>query len=60
MAKPYKLTPIDLALPRKGHLEDNLDKFINNETILNNENLSLLQNALRCVEKHKLYQEQPL
>ena len=39
MAKPYKLTPIDLALPRKGQFEDNLDKLINNETFLNNENL---------------------
>jgi hypothetical protein len=33
MAKPYKLTPFELALSPKEHFEDNLDTFINNETI---------------------------
>jgi len=42
MAKPYKLTPNELALPPKGHFEDNLDKFIKKETISSDEKLSLL------------------
>jgi hypothetical protein len=33
MAKPYKLPPIKLDLSPKVHFEDNLDTFINNETI---------------------------
>ena len=33
MAKTYKLTPIELVLSPKEYFEDNLDKFINNETI---------------------------
>ena len=60
MAKPYKLTPIELALSPKEHFEDNLDKFINNETIADDEKLILLQNALRRVNKHKPYREKPL
>ena len=60
MAKPYKLTPIELALSPKEHFEDNLNKFINNETIADDEKLILLQNALRRVDKHKPYRERPL
>ena len=60
MAKPYKLTPIELALSPKEHFEDNLDKFINNETIADDEKLILLQNALRRVNKHTPYREKPL
>jgi hypothetical protein len=37
MAKPYKLTPIELTLSPKQYFEDNRDKFINNETIADNE-----------------------
>jgi len=33
MAKSYKFTPVELALSPKEHFEDNLYKFINNETI---------------------------
>ena len=55
MAKPCKLTPIELALPPKEHFEDRHDKFINNETIANDEKLILLQNALRRVDSHKPY-----
>ena len=60
IAKPYKLTPIVLALSPKKHLENSLDTFINNETIANDEKLILLQNALRRVNKHKPYREKPL
>ena len=38
MAKPYKWTPIDLTLSPKEHFEDNLDKFIDYETIADDKN----------------------
>ena len=60
MAKPYKLTPIEFALSLKENFEDNLDKFLNNETISGDEKIILLQNALRRVNKHKPYREKPL
>jgi hypothetical protein len=54
------LTPIELALSPKQHFEDNLDKFLNNETITDDEKLILLRNALPRVNKHKPYREKPL
>ena len=33
MAKPYKLTPIELALSPVEHFENNLSKFLDNENI---------------------------
>jgi len=53
MAEIYKLTALELAVSPKEHFEDNLDKFINNEIIADDEKLILLQNALRCVDTHK-------
>jgi hypothetical protein len=60
MAKPYKLTPIELFLSPKDHFEDNLDKFLNNETIPDDEKLILFQNALRLFNKYKPYREKLL
>ena len=37
MAKRYKLMPIELTLSPKEHFEDNLNQFIINETIADNE-----------------------
>ena len=42
MAKPYKLTAMELVLSPKEHFENNLSKFINNETIVDQEKLILL------------------
>ena len=42
MAKPYKLTSIELVFAPSEHFEDNLDKSINNETIDDDEKLILL------------------
>jgi len=58
MAKSYKLTPIEFALSPKEHFEDNLETFIDNETI--DETSMLLQNVLRRVDKHEPYRERPL
>ena len=55
MAKPYKLTPIELALSPVEHFEDNLSKFIDNENIEDDKKLLLLQDALCRVDKHKPY-----
>ena len=55
MAKPYKLTPIELALSPVEHFENNLSKFIDNENIEDDKKLLLLQDALRRVDKHKPY-----
>jgi len=60
MAKPHILTPIDPALSSKEPFENNLDKFINNETISDDEKFILLQNALRRVERRKPYPKRPL
>jgi len=57
MAKPYKLTPIELALSPVEHFEDNLSKFLDNETIDDDKKLILLQDALRRVDKH--YRSKP-
>ena len=59
MAKPYKLTPIELALSPVEHFEDNLSKFLDNETIDDDKKLILLQDALRRVDKHKSYRSKP-
>ena len=59
MAKPYKSIRIKIAFSSKEHSEDNLDKFINNETIADDEKL-ILQNILRCVDRHEPYRERPL
>ena len=60
MAKPYKLTPIGLALLAKGHFEDNLNKFINNETMANGEKMLMLQEALQQVYRSKPHRKKPL
>jgi hypothetical protein len=59
MAKPYKLTPIELVLSPIEHFEDNLSKFINDENIADDKKLVLLQDALRHVDKHRPYRERP-
>ena len=55
MAKPYNLKQIELILSPKKYFEDNFDKFINNETIVDDEKSIWLQNGLRHVYTHKLY-----
>ena len=55
MAKPYKLTPIEVALSPVEHFEDNLSKFIDNENIEDDKKLLLLQDALRREDKPKPY-----
>ena len=60
MAKPYKLTPIELALSPVEHFEDNLNKFINDENIADDKKLLLLQDALRRMDKHRPYRERPV
>ena len=52
--------PIELAISPKKGFKYNLNKFINNKTIANDEKLILFQNALQYVLKHKPYQERPL
>ena len=52
--------PIELALSQKEHFEDSLDKFINNETVADDELLILLLNALQRADKHRPYHERPL
>ena len=42
------------------YLEDNLNKFINNETIAEDDKLIFLQNVLWRVEKHKPCHERQL
>ena len=59
MAKPYKLTPIELALSPVEHFENNLSKFLDNENIEDDKKLLLLQDALRRVDKHKSYRSKP-
>ena len=59
MAKPYKLTPIELALSPVEHFENNLSKFLDNENIEDDKKLLLLQDALRRVDKHRSYRSTP-
>ena len=59
MAKLYKLSPIEHAILPKELFDDNLDKLIKNETIVDDEIFILLQ-ALRRVDRHKTYREKAL
>ena len=38
MAKPYKLTQVELAILPMEHFEDNLSKFNNNENFADDKN----------------------
>ena len=60
MAKLYKLKPIELAISPKELFEDNLNKFINNETIATDKKLIWHQNAIRPADSNKTYNETPL
>ena len=61
MIKPYKLTPIELALsPKEERFEDNHNEFVDNETNPNDEKLLLIQSTLRRVNMLKPYHERPL
>ena len=54
------MTPIELALSQKDPFEDNLSKFISNETIADDGESLLLEDTIRQVNMHEPYRETPL
>ena len=53
----WNTNQIELVLTSKEHFEDNLDKYINNETIFDDWKLILVKNVLQRVDSYKFYSD---